>query len=142
MDPNNPLIKIGDNESNGISVVLSNGNLVYMTEGNLKKAKKIESLRVYIILQSTLSFFLTVFEVNVITIVLSTLSYLSTIVGIKTFNIEILKINTGIMYVTQLMYILTYMNDDIIHQIIKIIIFTNNLFVILMNHLIIDYNYI
>lgn len=142
MDPNNPIVRNGDSESNGIQVVLSNGNLVYMTEGNIKKAQKLESMRVYIILQSTISFILSIFDDNMITIVLSSLSFMTSIASVLTFNMEILKINTGIMYLLQLIYILTYINDDLLHQFIKIIVFTNNLFIILMNHLIIDYNYI
>ena len=142
MDPNNPIIKIGDNESNGIRVVLSTGNLVYMTEGNIKKAKKVESMRAYIVIQSTISIVLTIFDTNIMTIILTIINYMTTLAGIQTFNLELLKINTGIMYLTQFLYILTYTNDDLTHQCIKIIIFTNNLFIILMNHLIIDYNYI
>ena len=142
MDPNNPIVRNGDYESNGIQVVLSNGNLVYMTEGNIQKAKKIESIRVYIIIQSTVSFILSIFDNNMITIILNSLSFITSIASIPSFNIELLKINTGILYLLQLLYVITYINDDLTHQFIKIIIFTNNLFVILMNHLIIDYNYI
>lgn len=140
MDANNPIIKGIDSESNGIKVVLSNGNLIYMTEGNIKKAKKIESMRAYIIIQSTLSVILSIFD-NKYLLGLTIIGYITTIAGMYKFDIKLLRLSTAIMYINQMTYLISYPFDELDKQLLRIVVFTNNLFILLMNHAIIDYNY-
>ena len=140
MDANNPIIKGIDSESNGIKVVLSNGNLIYMTEGNIKKAKKIESMRAYIIIQSTLSVILSIFD-NKYLLGLTIIGYIITIAGMYKFDIKLLRLSTAIMYINQMTYLISYPFEELDKQLLRIVVFTNNLFILLMNHAIIDYNY-